>query len=211
MNRQTSAVISVLLLVVACGDAETSTPNAVSCAGALDADKSSVQLDADVVEPEQALDMSIARVLGTDQRFTWFHVLAEQTMSPMGLSWLDIWDFPGSRMGDNSDGVTVFVPVDHAFARLEPAMSAALEEGQLDNDLRYSLLGHHYVHRLYASSEFESGAQRTWRGGGNVELTLEPPTWGGCPILQTDLRLANGFIHAIGGIVMPREVREAVG
>ena len=33
----------------------------------------------------------------------------------------------------------------------------------------------------------------------DVELTLDPLRYGGCPILQTDLRTENGYIHVIGG------------
>ena len=64
------------------------------------------------------------------------------------------------------------------------------------------------AHRLYPSSDFEAGPQDTWRGSG-VELTIEPLTWGGCPIVETDIRVANGYVHAVDGIVMPAEVREA--
>jgi uncharacterized surface protein with fasciclin (FAS1) repeats len=154
--------------------------------------------------------MSIAELLRTDPRFTRFRTLAEQTTSPgSGQSWLEIWDMAANQMGDDGDGVTVFVPIDAAFERLEPGLLTAIDEGQLDNNLRYSLLGHHYIHRLYPSSAFEPGAQRTWRGGGSVELTLEPLTWGGCPIVQTDIQVNNGYIHAVDGIVLPEEVREA--
>lgn len=34
-------------------------------------------------------------------------------------------------------------------------------------------------------------------------MTVEPLTYGGQPILQTDLRVANGYIHVIGGVVVP--------
>jgi hypothetical protein len=45
----------------------------------------------------------------------------------------------------------------------------------------------------------------------DVELTLDPLTYGGCPILQTDLRTANGYIHVIGGVVLTDKVRDAAG
>jgi hypothetical protein len=44
----------------------------------------------------------------------------------------------------------------------------------------------------------------------DVELTRDPLTYGGCPILQTDLRAANGYIHVIGGVVVTDQLREAV-
>jgi Fasciclin domain len=105
--------------------------------------------------------------------------------------------------------VTVFVAANAAFDRLDPVLASALREGGLDNELRYTLLVHHYVHRLYPSSEWESGPHRTWRGGGSIELTLDPPTWGGCPIAQSDIRVNNDYIHVLDGIVIPDEIQQA--
>jgi hypothetical protein len=53
------------------------------------------------------------------------------------------------------------------------------------------------------------GAQRTWSGSGTVELSLDPLTFGGCNIVETDLRVTNGFVHAIDCIVLPQEVVDA--
>ena len=155
--------------------------------------------------------MSIAELLMIDPRFDEFRNLTEQTVSEgLGMSWLEIWDMQAERMGDNRDGVTVFVPTNAAFERLDTDLASALRAGELDNELRYTLLGHHYVHHLYPSSEWESGSQRTWRGGGDVELTLgSPPTWGGCPVAQTDIRVDNGYVHVLDGIVIPDEIQEA--
>jgi len=156
-------------------------------------------------------EMSIGDLLRDDPRFERFGSLTERARSPgLGLSWIEIWDWSADRMGDNQDGVTVFVPTDAAFDALEPEVAAALADTDVANDLLYSLLGHHYVHRLYPSAEFEPGPQRTWSGTGSVELSLEPLAFGGCAIVETDLRLTNGIVHVIDGIVMPPEVRQAL-
>lgn len=162
-------------------------------------------------EPASASETSIAGVLARDPRFTQFCGIVERTFSPgLGLSWLEIWDWPASRMGDDQDGVTVFVPTSDAFAALDPALLTALQDGAVDNDMLYSLLGHHYVHRLYPSTDFEAGAQRTWSGSGTVELSLDPLTYGGCNVIETDIRANNGYLHAIDCVVVPDEMREAV-
>jgi hypothetical protein len=169
------------------------------------------------VEPSEARDMSLAEVLRSDGRFTSFRELAEGTMTGIlnggsYLSWLDIWDWPASRMGDNQEGVTLFVPTDTSVGALDPQLLRALQAGEIDNNTRYKWMGHHYFHWLYPSSEFTAGPQRTWSGSPNavLELALEPLQLGGCPILQTDLRAANGYIHVLGGVIVPDVVREAV-
>ena len=186
--------------VIACG----SDPAAVSCEGAGTAGSGLG------VTGDAAAEMSIADVLRSEPRFSRFRDLTGRTVSEgLGQSWLEIWDFEANRMGDNREGVTVFVPTDAAFERLDPSLIDAIEDPDLDNEVRYNLLGHHYVHRLYPESDFAAGPQRTWRGGGNVELTTNPLTWGGCPIVETDIRVSNGYIHVVDGVVIPAELRQA--
>jgi Fasciclin domain len=98
-----------------------------------------------------------------------------------------------SRLGDDRDGLTVLVPTDEAFGRLEAVVREALAQGELVDAERYWLLGIHEVHRLFPSSEFSAGSVGSWEG--NVEMTVDPLTYGGQPILQTDLQVANGYIH----------------
>lgn len=163
------------------------------------------------VGTDQAATMTIGEVLRGDERFSRFADVARRTMTPIAPSWLDLWDWDAARMGRDHDGVTVFVPTDAAFEALDPAVLAVLEDPDVDNDLLYSFLGHHYVHRLYASDDFEPGPQSTWRQSvsGPVELTVVPLTWGGHAIDQPDLRAANGYIHVISGVVIPDEITTA--
>jgi hypothetical protein len=200
-----AAATLLLTAVFACGGAD-STALLVACDGAA----SSAETTGSPVNPEAAAEMTIAEMLGADPRFTRFHALLDRTMSTgLNQSWLEIFDWPASRMGDSQEGVTVFVPDDAAFERLDPGLLTVIEDPQLDNEIRYTLVGHHYVHSLYPSSEFEAGPQRTWRGAGSVELTLEPLAWGGCPLVQTDIRVSNGYIHVVDGIVIPADLRRA--
>jgi len=161
------------------------------------------------VRPAQARHMTIADVLRQDERFTVFRQLAENTKtSAEGFpSWLELWDRSVSEVGGDFDGWTVFVPTDEAFAELAPVVREALTEGKLINAERYWILGYHTVHRLFPSSEFMDGSAGSWEG--DVEMTVDPPTYGDQPILQTDLRVANGYIHVISGVVVPDLVLQA--
>lgn len=156
-------------------------------------------------------DDTIADVLRSDPRFSRFRDVVARTQTPIADSVLDVWDWPATRMGDDRDGVTLFVPIDAAFEALDPAILAVLEDPDVDNALLYDLFGHHYVHRLYPSSAFEAGDQQTWSrsAGGAVQLGLDPPTWGGHPIVEADIRAANGWIHAVDGVVVPDDLAAA--
>lgn len=220
MRRQAAAILFVTALLAACAapgspSLSSSTPPASAAASqaapAASVCAPSVATSESPPPVEPTTEMSIADLLSADPRFARFCRLTERAVSPgLGLSWLEIWDFSADRMGDNQDGVTVFVPTDAAFDTLDPVVLSALEQGQVGNDLLYSLLGHHYVHRLYPSSEFEPGLQRTWSGTGTVELTLDPVTFGGCAVVQTDLRVANGYVHVIDCVVLPEEVADGI-
>lgn len=176
------------------------------------------------VSPSEAEKLTVAEVLRADERFSRFRKLAEETDTQVGASFLETWDQPTDRPG-NEVWVTVFAPTDTAFAVLDPEILAAFEGGRLENLPRYVWLGHHTVHRPYPSTEFTEGLQANWQPTGvgswektdglsgpvDVELTLHPLTYGGCRILQPDLRTRNGYIHVIGGVVVPHQVRDAAG
>jgi hypothetical protein len=40
-------------------------------------------------------------------------------------------------------------------------------------------------------------------------MTIDPLAYGGQPIIETDLRVTNGYIHVIGGVVVPDLVLRA--
>lgn len=214
ITRTIAAGFVVALLATACGGgttvADTTGDAAAEAAGTPTAVETPTEVLA-TVTPEAAATMTIGEVLRTDERFTMWRSVAERTMTPIAPSWLDVWDWEAERMGDERDGVTVFAPTDAAFAKLDPAVLAVLEDPDVENDLLYGLLGHHYVHRRYPSADFEAGPQRTWRRSvsGPVELTLDPLTWGGQPILQTDLEVANGYLHVLDGVVVPDDLAAA--
>ena len=177
-----------------------------------------------IVSPVEARKLTVAGVLRTDERFTRFRRLAAQTSTQVALSFLEIWNHPTDRPG-NKVWLTVFVPTDTAFAALDPEVRSAYEDGRLDNLVRYVWLSHHIVHRPYPSTAFAEGLQGNWQPTGigtwenttgpsgpvDVELTLDPLAYGGCPILQTDLRTTNGYLHVVGGVVLTDDLRELAG
>ncbi len=179
--------------------------------------------DLATVSSTEARRLTVAEVLRRDERFMQFRKLAGMTATQVAVSFLEIWDHRTDRPG-NRVWVTVFVPTDTAFAALDPRIRTAFERGQLDNLTRYTWLGHHTIHRPYPSKDFNEGLQGNWQPTGrgtwenttgpsgpvDVELTLDPLTYGGCPILQTDLRTANGYIHVIGGVVLTDDLRKLV-
>lgn len=205
--RAAGAAVGAALLSAGCADA-TSEREAVD-ATVVAATETVTELE--TVAPQDAEAMTIAEVLRTDERFSRFRELAERAQTPVDDSWLAVWDWNAERMGDDREGVTVFVPTDDAFDALDPAVVAVLEDPGVNNGWLYDLLGHHYVHRLYPSDEFEAGPQRTWRqsASGPVQLAVDPVTWGGQPAEQTDLRVANGVLHVSGGVVVPDAVTAA--
>lgn len=157
--------------------------------------------------------MTIAQVLRSDERFSRFRGIAERVETPIADSFFAVWEWDASRVGDQQEGVTVFAPTDSAFDALDPAVLAVLDDPLVDNNLLYALIGHHYVHRLYPSEEFEPGPQATWRRSpsGPVEMETGLPTWGGQPITQVDLRATNGYIHVVDGVVVPDAMFDASG
>lgn len=177
----------------------------------------------ETVPQAAARALTVSEVLRRDGRFVQFRMLAAATQTQISSSFLEIWDQQTDRPG-NRAWVTIFVPTDSAFAALDPEIRTALAEGRLDNLVRYTWLGHHTVHRPYPSTAFTAGLQGNWQPTGigkwenttgpsgpvDVELTLDPLTYGGCPILETDLRTANGYIHVIGGVVLTDDLRALV-
>lgn len=196
VTRLLAGVLALLLLLTGCAAPQSDS---------LAADP------LDIVEPEDAATMTIAEVLRADGRFSRFTAILERVDTPVASSTLDVFDFDAARLGDDREGVTLFVPTDTAFEALDPAVVAVLEDPDVDNDLIYSFFGHHYVPRLYPSEDFEAGPQSTWRRSpsGKVELNLDPLTFGRQPVEETDLRTANGYIHVLGGVIIPDTVAEA--
>jgi hypothetical protein len=160
-----------------------------------------------VVPPDEAMAITVAEFLRRDARFTQFRRLAEETATAITPSFMEAWDRPEAVNG-NKVWLTLFVPPDTAFAVLDARIRSAWDENRLDQATRYGWIGHHGLDRPYPSSDFVEGRQPNDRGE-PAELTLNPLTYSGCPILQTDLLFSNGYIHIIGGVGVPAAVLAA--
>jgi hypothetical protein len=194
----TLLVVLVAVLALGCsGDGAT--------LGCVTDDGTEENVDLVTMSPAEATSLTVAEVLRRDQRFTQFRKLAEETATAITDSFMEAWDRPEDVNG-NKVWMTLFVPTDTAFEALDADVRAAWEEGRLDQAVRYGWIGHHGMDRPYPSSEFVEGVQSNDRGERAV-LTLDPLTYAGCPILQTDLLAANGYIHVVGGVGVPADVR----
>jgi hypothetical protein len=196
--------LMVLVAVLASGcSGDGATPRCVTDDGT--GETGDVELV--TVSPAEAENLTVAEVLRRDERFTQFRKLAEETATAITDSFMEAWDLPEDING-NEVWMTLFVPPDTAFAVLDPDVRAAWEQGRLDQVIRYGWIGHHGMDRPYPSSEFVEGVQSNDRGERAV-LTLDPLTYSGCPILQTDLLASNGYIHVVGGVGVPANVSAA--
>ena len=202
MKAFAAASVAAVVLM-GCSDTETpivagvrtASPHAIGEAVDIDADSS----------------ITIADVLRSEPRFSRFRDLVSRVQTPVADSILEHWELPRTRLGNDRDGVTVFVPINSAFEALDADTLSLLDHPDVDNDLLYLLFSQHYVATRYPSNAFAAGDQPTWRRSraGAVQLVLDPLTWGGHPIIATDLEVANGLIHVIGGVVVPEEVTTA--
>jgi Fasciclin domain len=159
------------------------------------------------VAPADARDLTVAEVFRRDERFTLFRKLGEETPTSITDSHMEVWDME-QRADGSKIAITLFAPTDTAFAALDPQVRTAWEEGRLDQYDRYAWIGHHQVDSAYPSAAFVEGLQDNQRSQ-NAELTLDPLTYAGCPVLQTDLEVSNGYIHVIAGVGVPDDIEAA--
>ncbi len=135
------------------------------------------------------------------------HTTLEQLVISAGLA--DTLRSPGP--------FTVFAPTDNAFSKVPAATRTALMQPGNEEMLR-GVLTYHVVAGAYSANDLIA---RINSGGGSASLT----TLQGTPLSATldgdrvrltdlaggiayvenaDIRNANGIIHSIGGVLMPR-------
>jgi OOP family OmpA-OmpF porin len=99
---------------------------------------------------------------------------------------------------------TLFAPSDQAFEELPPDTLAALRQ---DPRQLATLLQHHVVAGSYLSSELEPGPIEMLDGTTlSVRVTDDTITIGGATIIEPDLEAANGVVHVIDHVLLPRPV-----
>jgi len=110
---------------------------------------------------------------------------------------------PDGSLTAGEAGVTVFAPVDDAFATL-PAGSLdvllAVQPGLLE------LLGYHIVPGRFLFTDLEEGLILQTMSGEDLPVTVSADgtvAVGGAGVLATDIEGANGVIHTIDSVLAP--------
>ena len=100
---------------------------------------------------------------------------------------------------------TVFMPTDEAFKQLTPGALAALlrDIRRLKNTVTY-----HVVSGTVAAKSLQAGDLRTVEGTSVlVSRTGSEITVNGARIVQADIAVSNGMIHAIDALLTPKASR----
>lgn len=110
---------------------------------------------------------------------------------------------PGQR-------VTIFAPTDAAFAALPAGTVEKLVQPQ-NRALLARILSYHVVPGELTSKQLRNGNLKTLGGGVSVDITPGRVIVNSARVVQADLLASNGVIHAIDGILLPREIRQQLG
>lgn len=108
-----------------------------------------------------------------------------------------------ARALEGKESLTVFAPTDAAFAKLPRATVAALEHNR--RELRAVLLYHVIKGRFTAAQLVRLHSVKTLDGQSlTVKVRRGTVTVGGIRVVKADVAAANGIIHVIGGVLIPR-------
>lgn len=145
---------------------------------------------------------TIADILASDPQFTLFSVLVGES----GI---------GAQLADPATGpVTLFVPRDAAFERLQPD---ALAQLRADDDVLLRVVRHHMVTGSLTTEQLRSGPL-TAGDGGTLDVVVPattgpaagaPITVAGAPITGADLLAGNGVVQPVGEVLLPPDVELA--
>ncbi len=104
------------------------------------------------------------------------------------------------------DDLTVFAPTDEAFAALPEGTVESLLEEENRDQLRQILELHVVAGRTYADAAL-SERKLTTLGGERIDVALERGALrvGGASVVKADIDAANGVIHVIDRVLLPRE------
>lgn len=102
---------------------------------------------------------------------------------------------------------TIFAPTDEAFAALPPGTLQALLRPENRGLLR-QVLAYHVVPGEVTSSELTTGGVRTLGGGIAVRVTPDRIVINDGSVIQPDIQAANGVVHVVNRVLLPRELRQ---
>ncbi|MEB3328220.1 MAG: fasciclin domain-containing protein [Candidatus Sericytochromatia bacterium] len=99
---------------------------------------------------------------------------------------------------------TVFAPTNAAFAKLPPALVAALLLPENKAKLQ-QILTYHVAPAAVLARDLQAGALTTLEGGA-VQVTLPatgPTLNGDVQVIATDVRAGNGVVHGVDSVLIP--------
>lgn len=187
-------------IVAVVGQDATEAPLAAFCSG-LSKNFVSLQINGEV-EDDNGEDMGNGAAPDTSIQVS-FNTVLEAITSNSLLQILERGieqaDLELALMGE--DLITVFAPVNNAFAALSPDQLAALFDHPA-TALRPTLLNHVVLGSFSAADLFDGQLLTTITGETlRVNTTTEGIFIGGAKVLQSNVRAGNGIVHLIMNIV----------
>lgn len=107
----------------------------------------------------------------------------------------------------NGGEFTIFAPTDEAFAALPPGTLQALLRPE-NRALLRQVLAYHVVSGEVTSRELTTGGVRTLGGGIAVRVTPDRIVVNDGSVIQPDIQAANGVVHVVNRVLLPRELRQ---
>lgn len=103
--------------------------------------------------------------------------------------------------------VTIFAPTDAAFATL-PAGTVEKLVKPANRALLARILAYHVAPGEYTSKQLPNGNLKTLGGGISLDIQPGRVIVNDAKVVQADIVAANGVIHAIDRVLLPREIRQ---
>ncbi|EIN14096.1 FAS1 domain-containing protein [Punctularia strigosozonata HHB-11173 SS5] len=106
---------------------------------------------------------------------------------------------------NNTQEMTLFLPVDAAWNALDPIERLYLESDYATDDL-YRILHMHAVHKGVVWSEsFNPGVNLTTMSGNELEVVWSPEKVlvSGADLVEPDIYAANGVVHTVSSLLVP--------
>lgn len=106
----------------------------------------------------------------------------------------------GSNSALRNDAVTVFAPIDSAFAPLD------VDELVGDSQILNRVLTHHVISGKTTSGDLSGGETPTTLEGGTLQINVNSGTVtvNGIPVTTADIQTENGVVHVIDGVLLER-------
>jgi uncharacterized surface protein with fasciclin (FAS1) repeats len=105
--------------------------------------------------------------------------------------------------------VTIFAPTDAAFAALPAGTVEKLVQPK-NRALLARVLAYHVVPGAYTSKTLPNGNIKALGGGISTDITPGRVIVNNARVVQADIIASNGVIHAVNGLILPRELRQQI-